>query len=152
MPFLKRGTVLKEKVDFILSKLNIIPHFMSFETQLLTRPITAGYNCLSPFHVRLQKSIHFVQKERRFLIQKEKDLHSKNHPDSVHFFNIVQETIVLGMLRNLARRKKFSQEYINRLTDTKEHESEKATEIKPLSTTDMVESLFGSNTTEKGEK
>jgi hypothetical protein len=56
------------------------------------------------------------------------------------------------MLRNLARRKKFSQEYINRLTDTKEHESEKATEIKPLSTTDKVESLFGSNATEKGEE
>ena len=76
------------------------------------------------------------------------NLFSKNHTDSVHFFNIVQETIVLGMLKNL----EFSQEYINRLTDTKEHESEKATEIKPLSTTDKVESLFGSNATEKGEK
>ena len=52
MPFLKRGTVLKEKVDFILSKLNIIPHFMSFETQLLTRPITAGYNWIkTPFSI-----------------------------------------------------------------------------------------------------
>ena len=58
---------------------------------------------------------------------------------------------MLGMLRNLARRKKFSQEYINRLTDTKEHESEKATEIKPLSTTDKVESLFG-QTQRKKEK
>ena len=53
---------------------------------------------------------------------------------------------------NLARGKKFSQEYINRLTDTKEHEKEKVTEIKPLSTTDKVESLIGSNATEKGEK
>jgi len=52
MSFLKRGTVLKEKVDFILSKLNIIPHFMSFETQLLTRPITAGYNWIkTPFSI-----------------------------------------------------------------------------------------------------
>ena len=59
---------------------------------------------------------------------------------------------MLGMLRNLARRKKFSQEHINRLKDTKEHEKEKATEIKPFSTTDKVESLFGSNATEKGEK
>ena len=98
------------------------------------------------------KSLYTLSKIKEVSYSERNDLYSKNHPDSVHFFNIVQETIVLGMLRNLARRKKFSQEYINRLTDTKEHESEKATEIKPLSTTDKVESLFGSNAMEKGEK
>jgi len=58
------------------------------------------------------------------------------------------------MLRNLARRKKNSAKNTSTASRTqrKEHESEKATEIKPLSTTDKVESLFGSNATEKGEK
>ena len=99
-----------------------------------------------PFHVRLQKSIHFVlfRKKRTFI------------PKiilTVFIFSILYRRRLCWVCWGTwPEGKKFSQEYINRLTDTKEHESEKATEIKPLSTTDKVESLLGSNATEKGEK
>ena len=51
------------------------------------------------------KSLYTLSKIKVVSYSERNDLHSRNHPDSVHFFNIVQETIALGMLMNLARRK-----------------------------------------------
>ena len=186
MPFLKRGTVLKEKVDFILSKLNIIPHFMSFETQLLTRPITAGYNWIkTPFSIFIG---HYLTK---FCNKFDSTLLDSTRSSQFGFLFTLDFKSLYTLSKNkggfLFRKKRtfipkiiltvfiFSILYRRRLcwvcwgtwpegknsakntstasrTQRKEHESEKATEIKPLSTTDKVESLFGSNATEKGEK
>jgi len=54
--------------------------------------------------------IHTLSKIKEVSCSERNDLYSKNYPGSVHFFNIVQETIALDMLMNLARRKKFIQE------------------------------------------
>ena len=51
------------------------------------------------------KSLYTLSKIKEVSYSERNDLYSKNHPDSVHFLNVVQETIVLGMLMNLARRK-----------------------------------------------
>ena len=55
---------------------------------------TIDFNCL-----------YTLSKIKKVSYSERNNLFSKIHPDSDHFFNIVQEMIALGMLMNLARRK-----------------------------------------------